>query len=133
MLQLFATHKEARLGSVAEFPWTGAWETMRRALGLQPQPRERWSVGRSVELVGDEVLIYDLGGRQHRFPKVGIHDMAFVGRKRGWTADLWIWYSPRDGRSTYEMVYAGTFGVRSDARRRTERRLMRLGLMMDRF
>ena len=133
MLQLFATHKEAGPSSLAEFPWTTAWETMRRALGLQPHPRERWSVGRSVELVGDEILIYDLDGRQHRFPKVRIRDMAFVGRRRGSTADLWIWYSPRDGRSSYETVYAGTFDVRSDARRRTQRRLMRLGLMMDGF
>lgn len=132
MAQRFAIHHGAHPGSEAEFArWTVVWETMRRALGLGPQPRQRWTVGRTVEVAADEILIHDLHGRLHRFPKARVHEVGFVGRRGGETADLWIWYWPHDGRSSYEAVYAGTFHVRSDARRRTQRRLMRLGLMLD--
>jgi hypothetical protein len=130
MFRMFAAHENAAPPPEERSSWTGVWEIVRRALGMPLEPRHRWSAARSAEITAHDILIYDLAYRPHRFPRTGIHEMIFVGKRNRPTTDLWIWYMPRDGRSAYETVYAGTFNARSDARRRTERQLKRIGLMM---
>jgi hypothetical protein len=130
MFRMFAGHENADPPSEEHSSWAGVWEVVKRALGMPPEPRRRWIAGRSAEITAHEILIHDLTLQPHRFPRTGIHEMIFVGRRNRPTADLWIWYMPRDGQSAYETVYAGTFSTRSDARRRTERQLKRIGLMM---
>jgi hypothetical protein len=130
MFRMFAAHADANPPPEEPSSWTGVWEILKRALGMPPEPRHRWIAGRAVEITAHEILIYDVALQPHRFPRAGIHEMIFVGKRNRPKIDLWIWYTPRDGQSAYETVYAGTFSTRSAARRQTERQLRRLGLMM---
>jgi hypothetical protein len=130
MFRMFAAHGNADAPPEEHSSWPGVWEVVKRAFGLSPEPRHRWIAGRSAEITAHEILIYDLSLQPHRFPRTGIHEVIFVGRRNRPNTDLWIWYMPRDGHSAYQTVYAGTFSTRSAARRRTERQLRRIGLML---